>query len=191
MRIQLDRPPETDPVEEQLARELARIESRENPKPRHESRQVSRQVSRHSVAIPTQVPQKYAIPTLRENEERDGYEIRFPEKPAQEVTKELSLNGWRFNPGQWKDPRWWRKRCPESLAFARHLIARLNGADMIGIRDGTGPVPLNATQLNGHIDALSEIRQSSQVLAAQTAAHRQLGEIIMKPSQRIMELLKL
>lgn len=58
--------------------------------------------------------------TVTENEEHDGVEIRFPAKPATEVLDSLKARGFRWSKFS---ACWYRKRSPETLAFAQSFIA--------------------------------------------------------------------
>jgi hypothetical protein len=64
--------------------------------------------------------------TFSINQEQDGCELRFPEPPGKPVTELLSKNGWHFNKGGWKDPRWYKKRTPESERFGSNFAVVLN-----------------------------------------------------------------
>ena len=52
------------------------------------------------------------------NKEKNGVEIRFPEKPAREVIDTLKRNGWRWSP---RSVCWYAKQSAESIAFANSL----------------------------------------------------------------------
>lgn len=56
--------------------------------------------------------------TVTENEERGGVEIRFPEKPKQEILDYLDLKGFRWS---WRNKCWYAKRSDKTLAIAYGL----------------------------------------------------------------------
>lgn len=58
--------------------------------------------------------------TVTENEEKDGVEIRFAQKPASTVLETLKTNGWRWSRFS---SCWYTKRTPETLEFARKLTS--------------------------------------------------------------------
>ncbi len=53
---------------------------------------------------------------FRLNEEKNGVEIIFPAKPADEILAELKAAGFRWGRGYW-----WAKQTPERLALAARL----------------------------------------------------------------------
>lgn len=63
-------------------------------------------------------PMKVDGVTVRENEERDGVEIIFPAKPADDVRERMKALGFR-----WSRPQglWYAKRTAERLQFAKSL----------------------------------------------------------------------
>lgn len=64
--------------------------------------------------------------TFSINEAQGGCELRFPSPPGKAVTEVLTQNGWHFNKGGWKDPRWYKKRTPESEKFGTNFATVLN-----------------------------------------------------------------
>lgn len=58
---------------------------------------------------------------VRENDERDGIEIRFPSKPAREVLAALKLAGWHWNKST---GCWYTRRTDRAREFARNLTGR-------------------------------------------------------------------
>ncbi|HHW14432.1 MAG TPA: hypothetical protein GXX28_05800 [Firmicutes bacterium] len=57
---------------------------------------------------------------VRENEERDGVEVSFPDRPAPDVLDRLRAAGFRWH----RQLRYWyAKRNPETLALARSLLS--------------------------------------------------------------------
>jgi hypothetical protein len=56
--------------------------------------------------------------TVRQNEEKDGVEIRFPGKPAAEVLSGLKARGWRWSRFA---KCWYHRRSPEALDYASQL----------------------------------------------------------------------
>jgi TusA-related sulfurtransferase len=58
--------------------------------------------------------------TVTENEERDGVEIRFPEKPNQEILNYLKSKGFRWSQ---RNSCWYAKRSDKTLAIAHGLSA--------------------------------------------------------------------
>lgn len=72
-----------------------------------------------------------AVPTLTENEEKNGYEIRFPSKPSDAQRQRLVDEGWRFLPNRWTSPLWYRRRSEQSKAFAIHFMTELGGAVLL------------------------------------------------------------
>ena len=57
-------------------------------------------------------------PTMRENEQMNGVELRFGEKPDAETIGTLKRNGWRW---AMRSRCWYIRRSPETLAFAKAL----------------------------------------------------------------------
>ena len=57
--------------------------------------------------------------TVSENEEKNGVEIRFPEKPPALVRAKLKAAGWRWHG---RSQCWYTRRSQKSLAFAEELI---------------------------------------------------------------------
>ncbi len=55
---------------------------------------------------------------VSQNEEKDGVEIRFADKPAPAVLDRLKAAGWRWSRFS---KVWWHKRTPAALAFAASL----------------------------------------------------------------------
>lgn len=70
-------------------------------------------------------------PVLSENDERDGYELRFPSKPPRPVLEALKAAGWRWYPTL---GAWCRRRDPRALELALGLGARRErpGPDVAG-----------------------------------------------------------
>lgn len=64
--------------------------------------------------------------TFSINAEMDGCELRFPAPPGKAVTELLTKEGWHFNKGGWTDPRWYKKRTPESEKFGKDFATVLN-----------------------------------------------------------------
>jgi len=61
-------------------------------------------------------------PTLTENTEKNGLEIRFPEKPSAEILDKLKSAGWRWS----RFSRcWYHIQTPANLTFATLLIQEL------------------------------------------------------------------
>ena len=58
--------------------------------------------------------------TITENNDKDGVEIRFPDRPEQTVLDTLRAQGFRWSRFA---KCWYRKRTPETLAFAQSLTA--------------------------------------------------------------------
>jgi hypothetical protein len=56
---------------------------------------------------------------VRHNEQKNGIEIRFPGKPANEVLTSLKANGWRWSHF---NKVWYNHYTPENLSFANGLI---------------------------------------------------------------------
>lgn len=60
------------------------------------------------------------IPTLRENTEKHGLELKFPSRPSQEVTEQLrKTKVWRWHK---KKAIWYTRATDEARAFAQDLI---------------------------------------------------------------------
>ncbi|MFA4836136.1 MAG: hypothetical protein WC749_08730, partial [Dehalococcoidia bacterium] len=74
---------------------------------------------------PTESPAT-TTPTLTVNNERNGYEIRFPQKPADDILQRLKDAGWRWSK---YSSCWYHRQTPANLAFATLLIQELTGAD--------------------------------------------------------------
>jgi len=74
---------------------------------------------------PTESPAT-TTPTLTVNNERNGYEIRFPQKPADDILQRMKDAGWRWSK---YSSCWYHRQTPANLAFATLLIQELTGAD--------------------------------------------------------------
>lgn len=74
-------------------------------------------------AVESNVGQNVGAVTVTENEERDGVELRFPDKPAAAVLDRLKTNGWRWTRF---GKCWYTKRTPASLAFAHAISGELS-----------------------------------------------------------------
>jgi len=61
------------------------------------------------------------FPSLSENAPKDGYELRFPEKPAEEILTALKQHGWRWSRFS---HCWYAKRSPISKAFAETIVGQ-------------------------------------------------------------------
>lgn len=81
-------------------------------------------------AAPTQ-SRTVLKPTLEENEEKNGYEFRFPGPVSKQLSTQLSLNGWKFYSMGWKDPKWCIKRSPGARIFACTLVKILLGENKL------------------------------------------------------------
>lgn len=68
---------------------------------------------------------------VKENEDKDGVEIRFAEKPDQSVIDQVKAHGFRWSKFQ---KLWYARRSPETLEFAYGLVGKklenLDGPDM-------------------------------------------------------------
>lgn len=58
--------------------------------------------------------------TVRENEQHDGIEVRFPAKPDPAVLSTLKAAGWRWSRFS---KCWYTRRTPQAMDFARQLTA--------------------------------------------------------------------
>lgn len=58
--------------------------------------------------------------TINENEEKDGIEVRFAEKPASDVLDRMKSNGWRWSRF---GACWYAKRTERARTFAAQLLA--------------------------------------------------------------------
>ncbi|PYE51614.1 hypothetical protein HUB98_06240 [Paenibacillus barcinonensis] len=63
------------------------------------------------------------------NEEKNGIEISFTEKPDPEVIEELKSNGFRWS--RFNGGKWWAKQSPETITFAESL--KVNTNDLQGV----------------------------------------------------------
>lgn len=57
--------------------------------------------------------------SITENEEKDGIEVRFPEKPASDVLDRMKSNGWRWSRF---GACWYAKRTERARVFAQQLV---------------------------------------------------------------------
>ncbi|WP_091019879.1 MULTISPECIES: hypothetical protein [Paenibacillus] len=57
--------------------------------------------------------------TVTLNEEKNGIEISFIQKPDSDVIEELKLNGFRWS--RFSGGKWWAKQTPETIAYAESL----------------------------------------------------------------------
>jgi hypothetical protein len=61
--------------------------------------------------------------TLKRNEEKNGIEIRFPEKPSKEIRETLKGQGWRWSPiGEC----WYIKYEKQLLTWAEDFVEHIN-----------------------------------------------------------------
>ena len=58
--------------------------------------------------------------TVTENQEKNGIEIRFPDKPSEQVREQLKSHGFRWSKFQ---GMWYARRNPETLTFAQSLLS--------------------------------------------------------------------
>lgn len=66
-------------------------------------------------------------PTLSENDEHDGLELRFPGKPDEAVLNELKNAGWRWSKFS---GCWYAKRNDNNRAFADKIINSSKAVDL-------------------------------------------------------------
>lgn len=66
-------------------------------------------------------------PTLSENEEHDGLELRFPGKPGDALLNELKGAGWRWSSFS---GCWYAKRNDNNRAFAEKIINSTKAVDL-------------------------------------------------------------
>lgn len=68
------------------------------------------------------------IVTITYNEEKNGIELRFSEKPSEEVRTQLKENGFR-----WSKPQgiWYAKQSDNTIKFAEALTHEINNIDAI------------------------------------------------------------
>lgn len=71
------------------------------------------------VAPPVQPVADQGKVSLTENEAKDGYELRFPDKPALEIRQRLAGNGWRWSRFA---KCWYHKRTPAARMVADALV---------------------------------------------------------------------
>jgi hypothetical protein len=116
MRLNLSRI--IDPTEAVLANEIERLKAAEQERP------AMREKSNLTSCQPVVEP----FPTLTQNDERNGYELRFTGPIPKALSNELLLNRWRYIKSL-NDPRWYTRRTPASLNFAKELIRKYNGLD--------------------------------------------------------------
>lgn len=100
-------------LEEALKAALAKRAAKDAPKPQR----------------PAAMPPEASLETLRgigggirisENEERNGVEIRFPQPVNRNTSLALMRAGFRFTRSL-NDPRWYAKRKPHTMAFAKQI----------------------------------------------------------------------
>ncbi|PZT57472.1 hypothetical protein [Paenibacillus silvae] len=71
----------------------------------------------NETGVVTTEESKSATVTL--NEEKNGIEISFDQKPDAEVIEELKSNGFRWS--RFNGGKWWAKQSPETIAYAESL----------------------------------------------------------------------
>jgi hypothetical protein len=102
---------------------------------------------------------------VTENEQKDGVEVRFAEKPEADVIQKMKDHGFRWSKFQ---KLWYARRSPETLEFAYSLAGKQveipQGPDMNAIVDevesggGQGPDPEDTAETSeqfkfgGHIN---------------------------------------
>lgn len=70
-------------------------------------------------------PTPVAEATVTENDEKDGIEIRFPDRPPQETLDALKANGWRWSRF---GKCWYARRTPEARTFAENIAGQARAA---------------------------------------------------------------
>ena len=95
--------------------------------------------------------------TVCENEEKNGVEIRFPEKPPALVRAKLKAAGWRWHG---RSQCWYTRRSPRSLAFAEELIGASRVAKPIPAAAPGPPAPLSVLNIQIPVEALPAIEES-------------------------------
>jgi len=78
------------------------------------------------------------------NEEKNGIEISFTEKPEPEVIEELKSNGFRWS--RFSGGKWWAKQTPETIAYAESL--KVNTNDLQGVPHQEDSETLNKQENN-------------------------------------------
>ena len=108
---------ETD-LEAALKRSLERKEAQSAAKTRPK-RENAPQASQRA-AMPVSVGGAVRV---SENDKFNGVELRFPGPVSGKVSAELMRAGFRFTRSM-NDPRWYAKRKPETLAFAKQIASQ-------------------------------------------------------------------
>lgn len=62
--------------------------------------------------------------TMTLNEEKNGIEISFSQKPEDDVIEELKLNGFRWS--RFDGGKWWAKQTPDRISFAEAFTLNRN-----------------------------------------------------------------
>jgi hypothetical protein len=137
---------EAGSLEEQMLRQALEQAEKPTKKPRGKGRLIR--------ALKAAIPQrKVEQVTLTENEQRNGYELRFPGPIDDQTSALLRANGWRFLPNFWKDPLWYRRRSPESRAFAIEFAEARDGLIQIREEISRPPEPPAQPQrLDNHLE---------------------------------------
>lgn len=129
-------PTEVDTEEERLLAAIDRAKTSPGQKFLKRTGGTAKLIHAMRAAIPTN---KVEVVTLSENEGKNGYELRFPGPIDKATSALLGDAGWRFLPNFWKDPLWYRRRSPESRAFAVAFVTERNG--QVSIRDDISQPP--------------------------------------------------
>ncbi|MGG1664503.1 hypothetical protein [Brevibacillus sp. NRS-1366] len=79
------------------------------------------------VTVDDQETQKVGSVAVKLNDDLNGIEIRFTDKPAQEVIENLSANGFRWS----KRGFWYAKQSEKTLSFAQSLTGNTTPTDQI------------------------------------------------------------
>ena len=125
-------------LEEALKRAVEAQEAKQRPKPKPDIGMRPGPVS----AIPAGIA---AIGGIRvtENERFNGVEIRFPGPVDGKTSAALSNAGFRFTRSL-NDPRWYAKRKPNTMAFARSIAGEAQQTTVI-VETKPTEVPVVAT----------------------------------------------
>ncbi|GMU20599.1 MAG: hypothetical protein AMXMBFR13_06960 [Phycisphaerae bacterium] len=113
---------------------------------------------------------------VTENEQKDGVEIRFAEKPDQSVIEQVKSHGFRWSKFQ---KLWYARRSEETLAFAYGLVNKPapnlpEGPDMSTILDGEQP---------GETEPTAEGQDAPQV-PAEDPNQLKVGGFVNNPEYR-------
>lgn len=118
----------TEYVEKTVYKKTTRKQTVSNA-PVIETTQKSENIEEVSETVNESTNVKSKSVSVELNEEKNGIEITFAEKPEPNVIEELKLNGFRWS--RFDGGKWWVRQSPEAIAYAESL--KRNKGDLTGV----------------------------------------------------------